>query len=59
MKQQAWVRKMSHFEGQSTLPQRQVKGVVCCWVPCQILHSHKRSFGHAVKASRIFDLQLT
>jgi hypothetical protein len=50
---------MSHFEGQSTLPQRQVKGVVCCWVPCQILHSHKRNFGHAVKASRIFDLQLT
>jgi hypothetical protein len=39
--------------GQCAVTWREVVGVICCLLPCQILHSCKRSFGHAVRATGI------
>lgn len=30
--------------GQCAVARRQVVGVVCCGLPCEFLHAHKRSF---------------
>ncbi len=39
--------------GQSAVTWREIVGVICCLLPCQILHSCKRSFGQTVRATGI------
>jgi len=52
--QLAWVvgnGRNGRQDGQCAVSWREILGIVCCLLFFQILHSHKRSFGHAVRAT--------